>query len=630
MPTYTQLKALFQAWWDLPEADREDWLQHLSPDERLQLAPLVSDCSGPYPWERALPEPSALLMPGEFVGPFQIVRLLGQGGMATVYLAERREQELVQRVALKLLQGGLFAPTWQEQFLRERALLARLHHPHIARLLDFGRHGESLWYAMDYIDGQDLLSATQGASLRQKLEGFLGLLEALGLAHRSLVLHRDIKPGNVLVDREGRWFLLDFGIATPLDQEAVAPAPEASPMTRRYASPEQLAGQALGIASDVYQLGLLLTELCTGTLARAPEQINARALSRDLRAILARALAPDPAERYSSCEAMSQDIRALLDGRPVSARRYRSWELALGLLRRHPLAGALTGLCLLSLIAGVTLSQMHARRAQANAHILIELLGSAVPADYLSQKSPAAAFLHHAAMRINDDFADQPQLGFSASLSLGSGLINLGEDALARQVLEQAARFGQHTDLTDTERCTLQRLQSNVVTDSERQALLANLLQPASHAKSACLSALATVADELKRSLDRATLAQVSTALAAALRQLDAERALSTADAENSFRHLARLYLMQDRSRAALQSAEKAQEIAHTHPAEFSPIRLAETRMLIAEAACASAQWQHCKDALDLAAPVITRHYAPGTTPQADLQKLRDTVDLHP
>lgn len=266
---------------------------------------------------------------GSLIGPYRIVRPLGQGGMGTVFLAVREGGDFTQRVAIKLVRGG---ETLVQRFRQERQILAGLDHPNIARLVDGGTTADGLPYlVMEYVDGTPIDAFARELSLAEKLRLFLQLCDAVQYAHRSLVIHRDIKPGNVLVTADGTPKLLDFGIAKLASPETLPSATPTRLMTPEYASPEQLLGRQVTTATDVYSLGVLLYELLTGakpfvaaTRTPATEAARAsthnRALRGDVDTILACALDVDPQRRYGSVERLADDVRRHLSGHPVHAR----------------------------------------------------------------------------------------------------------------------------------------------------------------------------------------------------------------------------------------------------------------------------------------------------------------------
>ena len=281
---------------------------------------------------------------GERLGAFRVTGELGRGGMGAVYAAERVEGGFEQAVAVKVLRRGLDSEDLLRRFLAERRILARLEHPNIARLIDGGLTADGLpWFAMERVDGRPITleAERRGLSTQERLTLFLAVCDAVAFAHRERVVHRDIKPSNVLLDERGQVKLLDFGIAKLLEPDQPGLTRTAAmPMTPQYAAPEQLAGGEVSTATDVWQLGRLLTEL----LGAGPP--------RDLARIAALASHEVPERRYGSVEALAEDIRRWLDGRPVLARGdslgYRAHRF---IARRWAaLAAALVVLALLSVV----------------------------------------------------------------------------------------------------------------------------------------------------------------------------------------------------------------------------------------------------------------------------------------
>jgi serine/threonine-protein kinase len=341
----------------------------------------------------------ALPAAGARVGPWRLLRLLGEGGMGQVFLAERADGQMKREVALKLPRlgwldrvGGL-----AERLARERDILAALAHPHIARLYDAGvdELGRP-WLALEFVDGQPLTDwcTQRGSGVAERLQLLLQVADAVSAAHARLVVHRDLKPANILVTPEGRAMLLDFGIAGLVQPDGAAGATVVGPraLTRDYASPEQVRGLPLGTASDVYSLGVVAYELLAGVRPYRPrrdspaaledaiehddappasracaEPVRARALRGDLDAILAKALRKLPAERYASVDAFAQDLRRHLAHEPVLAQPDSLAYRGAKFLRRHALpvaAGTATALALAVGLA-VALAQAEAARASA-------------------------------------------------------------------------------------------------------------------------------------------------------------------------------------------------------------------------------------------------------------------------
>lgn len=296
--------------------------------------------------------------PEQAVGPYRPIRELGRGGMGVVHLAERVDGQVHPQVALKLIKRGLDTEEILARYLRERPILARLQHPHVARLLDGGLSAQGrLYFAMEYVDGQPITAwcDERRSSVPERLRLFLDACSAVRHAHRSLVVHGDLKPSNILVTSEGVVKLLDFGIARLLGTQA---GPR--PMTSEYAAPEQVKGEPPITAADVYALGLVLYELLSGwrayrlsgatpsememmilhTNPEEPSQAATsdgdaaelagrrgstpvrlwRALKGDLDAIVLTALRKEPGRRYASVEALMEDLRRYVSREPIVAR----------------------------------------------------------------------------------------------------------------------------------------------------------------------------------------------------------------------------------------------------------------------------------------------------------------------
>lgn len=359
--------------------------------------------------------------PGAIVGRYRLIREIGHGGMSSVWLAEYSDGQLQREVALKL--PFLWQRMQIERFVRERDLLSALTHPRIARLYDAGFSEASQPYlAMEYVAGTMLLDYCDRLrlSIAQRLQIFLQVLEAVQFAHARLIIHRDLKPSNILVTAEGRVSLLDFGIGKMLNGDAIRDTPltqlPGHPLTPEYASPEQITGQSLGIASDIYSLGVILIELLTGMRPYRLER-NSRAaleeailnesvhwpsrsdisdtaaiargssvralkslLAGDLDAIVIKALKKNPADRYASVTAFAQDITNYLHHMPVGAQpdsyRYRAGKF----LARHrvPVAAASFALCALLAGTGIALWQARAAAIQSDRALASALQNEAI------------------------------------------------------------------------------------------------------------------------------------------------------------------------------------------------------------------------------------------------------------
>jgi eukaryotic-like serine/threonine-protein kinase len=392
---------------DLPEPQREPWLAALDAD-LLRLQPALRQLldqrraieTGSFlkalpPLEHA-PRGVPAFAVGHRIGPYALLRELGHGGMASVWLAERADAAHGREVALKLPHLGPRARVIAERFVRERQILSALTHPHVASVLDAGADGAQPWLAMEYVDGRTItdFAAQQQFDIRARLRLFLQVLRAVQHAHAQLVIHRDIKPSNVLVDTDGQVKLLDFGVAKLLGDDGASHETELTQlggraMTPQYASPEQVAGQALGTASDVYSLGVLLYELLTGRLpyvlkrdtpaaveeailaahiiapsAAVADKAASRALRGDVDTIVTKSLAPKPADRYASAESMAQDIERYLQSQPILARPASAAYRLRKMLARHRLAFGAGTFVILALLGGTGIALWQAERAR--------------------------------------------------------------------------------------------------------------------------------------------------------------------------------------------------------------------------------------------------------------------------
>ena len=297
-------------------------------------------------------------------GPYRLGRLLGSGGMGSVYLAERNDGEIQKEVAVKLLRAD--APgRWRSRFLEERQALASLDHPAIVRMLDAGHIEDGRPYlVMERVEGRPIDIFSENLDVRGKVELFLKVCDAVSYAHRSLVLHRDLKPTNILVDASGEPKLLDFGIARILDRPEEQTQTGQGWLTPEYASPEQIRGGRETAAADVYSLGAVLYKLVTGRPPRSDaiaagdsEPVRASRwnprVPRDLDFILGKTLRAEAHDRYASVDALAEDLGAFLAGRAVRARAGNAWYRTRKLLRRHWAAAAGVAAVIASLLGGL-------------------------------------------------------------------------------------------------------------------------------------------------------------------------------------------------------------------------------------------------------------------------------------
>ncbi|MCU0754121.1 MAG: serine/threonine-protein kinase [Xanthomonadales bacterium] len=427
----------------------------------------------PLPRVDATPEAAAGVPAGTRLGAWRILAPAGQGGMASVYRAERADGPFAQLAAIKLLDRA--GSDWTARFAAEQTLLAQLEHPGIAQLLDGGVSPDGRpWFAMRWVEGQSLDQwlMQRRWSLPRRLALFEQIAAAVAHAHARLIVHRDLKPGNVRVDAGGHAVLLDFGIARLLDASGASEATRAL-LTPAWAAPEQLAGGPLTTAVDVHGLGLLLYLLLSGRhpwpeaidslagaaaaigqrdppplarAARADLPYPARTLAGDLDAIVQRALAKDPARRYVSVEALREDLARYRSRQPVLARRGALGYQLLRWTQRYWLPASLAVLAALSLICATLYSRHQAQIAAAERdvarleahrqealreHLLLAFREGAA----LGSGATARQLLDASAARLDLLYAADPALRRAVLLSLGELYFVLGDYPAARAML---------------------------------------------------------------------------------------------------------------------------------------------------------------------------------------------------
>ena len=452
-----QIDPLLSEALDMDESARASWL-HALDQTHPQLTPFLRRMLASH--ERAErsreletvpklappPPTSSAFSIGTPIGPFELLRPLGRGGMGEVWLARQVDGRVERTVALKLPMIHQHSEVWRERFSRERDILAKLAHPNIARLFDAGVSDKESsrgqpYLAMEYVEGQSLTDfvASRKSSITERLQLFMQILAAVAHAHRHLVVHRDLKPANILIDSSGQVKLLDFGIAKLLDDgTGMNAAPDLTQMggrvmTLRYAAPEQVAEGDISTATDVYALGVILHELLTGlspyravregkifteaallgaetsipsSLAMRDDDATerktasakqlAKRISGDLDAVVLKAMRRKPGDRYSSVDQFDDDIRRHLESRPVKARG-GTWRYLAGRFtarNKLPIATA-TGI-LLTLIVGLVMVEQQRRvavveKARAEKH-------------FASVRKLANSFI----LDINDQIEDVP------------------------------------------------------------------------------------------------------------------------------------------------------------------------------------------------------------------------------
>ncbi|WP_386068815.1 protein kinase [Tahibacter sp. UC22_41] len=425
---------------------------------------------------------------GERLGPFALLREIGRGGMGAVWLAERADGEFTQQVAIKLIRGGWDAAEAQARFRAERQILASLQHPHIAHLVDGGVGTDGRpWLALDYVDGVDLHDwcDSRQLDLRQRLELFLAVCDAVAHAHQHLVVHRDLKPSNILVRRDGVVKLLDFGIAKLIDPQS-ASISTTRLFTPEYAAPEQVRGETVTTAVDIYALGLLLYELLSGqrpykvdrptpaayeraildqeptrpslSLTRDADQAGTIAANRhltpqrlrrelrgDLDAIVLKALRKQPQQRYASVGELVADLRRYLQHQPVLARRGNWRYRAARLLQRHAAAALLGGIAVLALLAGTAASLWQARVARAERDTARAALGfmttlfdNADPAQQKGDRLSVRDLLDAGVHDIRGALAGEDAARARLLLTMASAYLGLGQLEPATPLIDEA------------------------------------------------------------------------------------------------------------------------------------------------------------------------------------------------
>ena len=588
--TWARVDRLLDQVLDIPEAEREAWLAGLSPEHGRDVAlvrKLLSPPASPSLLE-ALPRfPTPVAIRAAWaaprkVGPYRLIRRLGEGGMGTVWLAERSDVMTRRPVALKLPRVSWMAEPLRQRLEREREILATLAHPNIARLLDAGvTPGGEPYLALEYVEGRpiDVHAREAGLSIRARLELILQVLSAVAHAHGRLVVHRDLKPSNVLVTAEGQVRLLDFGIAKLLEESDRSELTDLSgpAFTPDHASPEQLAGEHIGVASDIYSLGVLLYELLAEVppyrLKRSPErpyveQLRAvtvlppsevapaaskRLLAGDLDTVVLKALRLSPEERYPTAAAFADDLARYLTGHPVQARPdslgYRVRKFVL----RHRAATGAAMAIVAAVAAGTSAAVWQARRAAAEQHraeqvkeYLSDIFRQASPYGAEGRSLSVVQLLERAHTDLDRIGGRRPELRVELLNLLGSTLLDLGETERGERVGEQALR------------------EAAALPDRHPQRLRARLLE----------------SDVL---LARGRGAELRVQLERLLPELRAEVAEQPGDLVHALLDRAELGINQVRREEAIADTEAALELARARLGDRDP-RTVSAAVLLAEA----------------------------------------------
>lgn len=452
--------------------------------------------------------------PGEVVGGYRLVECLGRGGLGVVYLAEALAPGHPSPAAIKLLMPGLVSDVMVARFRRERLILGNLQHPGIARLYDAGVTEDGRpFLVMESVAGEpiDRYCRRRELSVADRARLFLDICKAVNHAHQRLVIHRDLKPGNILVENDGTVKLLDFGTAKLLEGDDLAETAPATALLGRmltpgYASPEQMVGGAVTTAADVFSLGVLLYELLTrehpflrsgqsyeetvrrvrqGDPARpsvARQQgPEGRSLNADLDAIVLRCLRQEPDARYPSVAHLAADLQAFLDARPVSARRGTLGYRTSRFLKRNRVSVGAAGI-VVAVTAGAALlmvenqNRLRAERARAEAALgfLVDLFETAEPAESRGADLTAREILELGSRRVDQELNGQPSLQASLTRTIGEVYLSLGE-------VESGCReLGRAVDLAAGDPSTLER--ARVLTSVGRCEILRGNLAAAREA----------------------------------------------------------------------------------------------------------------------------------------------------
>lgn len=477
---HDRLESLFHRARDLETQAQQSLLAREVPgdaDLRQELESLLAACRGATARiehaignaRERIVEPATSAIP-EQIGPYRVEEEIGRGGLAVVYRGRRVEPEMPQRVAIKV---GRFAAddVLNVRAQQEQWILARLEHPSIARFLDAGRLSDGrLYLVMEFVEGLpiDEFCRIEKRSIAERVRLLIEVANAVQFAHQNVILHRDLKPDNVLVTANGAIKLLDFGIAKLLDDTQ---SPVETPVTQRderwltpaYASPEQRLGLELTTASDVYALGVVLLKLLTGDTREPGSELRLPSvrlrdpavreaagipkrdpgLGRDLDLVTQKALRADPERRYPSPQAFADDLERVLDRRPIEARPVHFGYRAARFLSRHRIAMLLAFLIASSLGLGIGFaSQALVARAEVTKatealQFLSRVFSAADPREAPDSDSPGM-FLTNALGELTRDPPDHPVVESAALETLGNALLSRGNIEAARHVLERA------------------------------------------------------------------------------------------------------------------------------------------------------------------------------------------------
>ncbi|MEO7935896.1 MAG: tetratricopeptide repeat protein [Dokdonella sp.] len=615
-----------------PVAARSEFLERRCADDaelRLEIEALLHAHDAPGvldadPGQAARASQPASLAPGARLGAWQIDGLIGRGGMGEVYLASRAEADFVQRGALKLLRHE--AAGQLERFHAERQILARFEHPGIARLLDGGSTADGRPYTvMELVEGRTLTAhcAQINASFEDRLGLFLQVCEAVAFAHRNLVIHRDLKPDNILVDTSGRVKLLDFGIAKLIDMARVTESNDQTiaPFTPDYAAPEQLTGEPVTTGTDIFALGVLLFELLTGErpwrtrglpsgqamsllldrMAPSPGKIAAdssdppvpaRLLRGDIDAIVAKCLRKEAAHRYETVNGLKLDIERHLHNEPVLAREGARLYVVGRLVRRYRWAVAATCALIIALALGLTGTIWQARRAETQATRATAVLGFVEdlfegndPARSKGKTVTARELLDRGAGRVDSEFAQQTELRAQLKHTIGRlylklGVLDQAQNELTSSIALTPAIGAGASELRFTRLLDLARVDLAV---SETDAALALLDEASALRLPVSLRARAEIAvDSLRAKLLRQRGDDKNALAVAEKTYLEVQKTLAPdhPDAINATESYAELLDADGRDREALPLSERVAQLREASLGRDDPLTLHSLSLL--------------------------------------------------
>ncbi len=643
---FQALKPHYFLWLEMSQTERvlelARWRENLP---SAQLAALLQLINATEPVLKAPDSPARWL--GKQMGPFNIVRHLGSGGMAEVYLAERVRGGFKQRVALKLARTEFVSSALLQRFAREREILARLTHANIAGLIDGGIFAGQPWFAMEFVEGLNLSEYAKAypLGLREKIGLISQMASGLMEAHRKLVIHRDLKPTNVMITSDGQVKLLDFGIGKILDSTDDAHTDPSmpqfatqtglTPMTVRYAAPEQLAGEPTTISTDVYQLGLVFSELLFATPLREEQELAAaRSVPIDVRAVLRQALAAKPEQRYISAQAFSDDLQHLLANEPVKAMPARlGYRMSRFISRNRMLSIALLT-TVLATVAGISATLWQARQAQQNADALLSLLNVAAPQTFVGGEPTVGEYLLASGQQIESRFANQPAFRARALAEVGNGLINLGRLKDAQKILLLALSSAKEAELAPPSQFELLRLLADTVDppNTVTQAISISdqinaLLDRAPSSEG--INALSTISNVLSKHGEhqhlQANLARIE-------KEID-ELELNPSDRENLLRQLGKIAMRQQQFSQAVRYFSASSRVQTLHRSDFVELRVAEGQSFLAQAALGANNTALAQTAWRVAEPVFKHSYASNDPQMLEFQDLgiqiQKAVDTH-